>query len=223
MMVGTKIAPSSPAELLGDPHPLLEQLGMPEEVAVASPVGNAAQFRRVTDLPALRRFLDSYRAEILAPVELPAIIIAAYHHASRGEVRELIALDRQLAGDAAIREFALSSCRVGQRQLSKLRPMRDQRVVQRYLEAIAEGKARGWHTIVYGVSLAMFSLPLRQGLQHYAEQTTHGFIQSAARSLRLRENECEALLAAQSSEIPGAIASLLEASQPITVRDALKR
>ena len=212
MIVGTKIAPSSPAELMGDPHPLLEQLGAPDEVAATGVVVPTAEFRRVSDLPSLRRFLDTYRTEILVPIELPAIV-AAYQHASRGESRELIALDQQLGKEAAIRQFAASSCRVGQRQLGKLRPMRDQRVVQRYLEAIDGGKASGWHTVVYGVSLAMFSLPLRQALQHYVEQTTGGFIQSAARSLRLRERDCEALLAAHSSETPGAIACALEAPQ----------
>jgi urease accessory protein UreF len=103
----------------------------------------------------------------------------------------------------------MASCRVGQRQLSKLRPMRDQRLVQRYLAAIEDGRARGWHTLVYGVSLAMFSLPLRQGLQHYAEQTARGFIDSSARSLRLAEADCDALLAEHAEHLPGSISSVL--------------
>ena len=217
MVIGTKIAPSSPAELLGDPHPLLEQLGVPEELAMTSPMAHAIEFRRVSDLPSLRRFLDTYRTEILVPIELPAIA-SAFHHASCGEVRELIALDERVAKEQAVRQFAAASCRVGQRQLSKLRPMRDQRVVQRYLAAIDGGKASGWHTVVYGVSLAMFSLPLRQGLHNYFEQTTHGFIQSAARSLRLRESDCEALFAAQSPEMPHAISSVLDQPKQIAVR-----
>ena len=92
--------------------------------------------------------------------------------------------------------------------------MRDQRLVQRYLTAIEGGQARGWHTLVYGLSLAMFSLPLRQGLQNYVEQTIRGFVSSAASSLRLPESECETLLAAQSSEVPHAISSALDA-QPL--------
>ena len=38
MTVEKNIAPSSPAELLGDPHPLLEQIGTPEDLATASKV-----------------------------------------------------------------------------------------------------------------------------------------------------------------------------------------
>ena len=108
-----------------------------------------------------------------------------------------------------MRKFAMASCRVGQRQLGKLRPMRDQRLVQRYLTAIEEGRAKGWHTIVYGVSLAMFSLPLRQGLQHYIEQTARGFIESSARSLHLAEADCDALLAEQTKHVPGSLAAAL--------------
>ena len=43
------------------------------------------------------------------------------------------------------------------------RPLRDQRLVQRYLTAVEQGEAQGWHTLVYGLTLAVYSLPLRQG------------------------------------------------------------
>jgi len=206
MTVGIKSLPSSPADLLGDPHPLLEQLGSADDLAVTSTVATAFEFHRVSSLPALRSFLEAYRAEILAPIELPAIV-SAYHHAARGELKELVALDQRLGDETALRRFALASCRVGQRQLSKLRPMRDQRVVQRYLAAIEAGQARGWHTLVYGVSLAMFSLPLRQGLQHYIEQTVRGFVDSSAKSLRLAEADCDALMLEQAEHLPGTVAA----------------
>lgn len=96
--------------------------------------------------------------------------------------------------------------------------MRDQRLVQRYLAAIDEGRARGWHTLVYGLSLAMFSLPLRQGLQNYAEQTIRGFVSSAAASLRLAESQCDILLAAQSSEVPRAISSAIDSPRLLSIQ-----
>jgi len=43
-------------------------------------------------------------------MELPAIV-AAFQHAARGELKELVALDQRLAQDNAIRKFALASCR----------------------------------------------------------------------------------------------------------------
>lgn len=216
MMVETKSVPRSPAELLGDAHPLLDQLGSADELAVTSTLAGSMEFARVRDLPTLRAFLDGYRSQVLLPVELPAIV-SAYQHAVRGEARELVALDQSLAKETVIRDFALASCRVGQRQLSKLRPMRDQRVVQRYLAAIEAGDARGWHTLVYGVSLAMFSMPLRQGLQNYIEQTTHGFIMRAARSLRLTETSCNELAAQHFVAAPLAVAQALQASSALQI------
>ena len=216
MRVETKSAPHSPAELLGDAHPLLDQLGSPDELAVTSTLTSAMEFSRVRDLASLRAFLDTYSAQVLQPIELPAIV-AAHQHASRGEARELIALDQRLTQENVIRDFAPASYRVGQRQLSKLRPLRDQRVVQRYLAAIESGEARGWHTLVYGVSLAMFSLPLRQGLQHYIEQTTHGFIERAARSLRLPQTAADELAAQHFVAAPKAITHALAATSALQI------
>ncbi len=196
------------AEILGDVHPLLEQMGAAESMAVADVAASALAFGSVRDVPALQRFLDSYRAQVLFPAELP-VIVAAHGHAIRGEVRELIALDRRITSESPVREFAAASCRVGRRQLSKLRALRDHRVVQRYLAAIESGEAHGWHTLVYGVSLAVFSIPLRQGLQNYAEQTVAGFVHSAARGLRLAEAECDALIETQVAHVPRGIEGAL--------------
>ena len=204
MNSGTKIVTPAPAELIGDAHPLLEQLGATDAISLASDAAGAFQFRNVRDVASLRSFLDTYRTQILVPLEMPTIV-AAHGHAARGEVRELVALDARLASEKALKEFAMASCRVGQRQLSKLRALRDERVVQRFLTAIENGDARGWHTLVYGVALAVYSMPVRQGLQHYAEHTMRGFVESAARPLRLSESAIVEILSEQSAHVPHAI------------------
>jgi urease accessory protein UreF len=124
-------------------------------------------------------------------------------------VRELIALDCRLASEPILQAFASASRRVGQSQLRKLRPLRDQRVVQRYLHAVESGQADGWHTLVYGLTLAVYSLPLRQGLLGYAHQTTRGFIYSAARMLQLSEHQCRALFDTLCADLPAAVEDLL--------------
>jgi len=65
--------------------------------------------------------------------------------------------------------------------------------VQRYLGAVEAGVAHGWHTLVYGLTLEIYSLPLRQGLLGYAQQTTRSFIYSGARMLHLSERQCREL------------------------------
>ena len=96
-------------------------------------------------------------------------IIRAHEAASRGDWRGLLALDREWgARPGRCGKVAEASYRAGQRQLGRMRPMRDVRVVQRYLEAVEAGTARGWHPVVYGMVLAVHSIPLRQGLAHHA-------------------------------------------------------
>ena len=205
MVKERQLALSDPTEWLGDWHPLAEQLGSADGLVELGSVSSLLRLRPVEDVPSLKNFLRGYHKAILLPHELPAIE-TAHGHASRHELRELVALDQKLAGEPALQTFASPSRRVGQTQLQKLRPLRDQRVVQRYLQAVESGEANGWHTLVYGLTLAIYSLPLRQGLLGYAHQTTRGFIYSAARMLQLSERECRALF----DELCGGLGSEVE-------------
>ena len=99
---------------------------------------------------------------------------------------------------------------MGQAQLQKLRPLRDQRIVRRYLDAVDAGVAHGWHTLVYGLTLEVYSLALRQGLLGYAHQTTRGFIYSGARMLQLSERRCRELFEKLCADLPEAVEELLK-------------
>ncbi len=193
-----------PAEWLGDAHPLVEQLGSADGLASLHALADSLRARPVASLPALREFLLAYRERVLLPHELPAIR-TAFDHASRNQVRELIAFDRLLAEQPSLKDFARSSQRVGHGQLQKLRPLRDERMVQRYLAAVESKEAHGWHTLVYGLTLVVYSLPLRQGLLGYAQQTTRGFIQAAVRPLQISEAQCRALFDEMCAPLPGAV------------------
>ena len=205
----TNIAPPDLAPLLGDPHPLLAQMGGAGELPSPALATVGVQLQRVRLLPALRSFLEAYQAELLILVELPAIL-RAHTHTVRHEPRELIALDQQLARAPKLKEFAAASCHVGQRQISRLRALRDHRVVQRYLAAVEHGDAHGWHTVVYGLSLGVFSLPLRQGLVGYARHTLGGFIESAVGPLALTADQCRELYENAGAGVPEAVQALLQ-------------
>ena len=208
MVKQTQLALGDAAEWLGDWHPLAEQLGSTDGLVTLGSVSASLRLVPVHDVPSLRNFLSNYHSRILLPLELPAIQ-SAHGHATRHEVRELIALDQGMAGQPIFSEFAAASQRVGQSQLRKLRPLRDQRAVQRYLHAVESGEAHGWHTLVYGLTLAVYSLPLRQGLLGYAHQTTRGFIYSAARMLSLSEHQCRALFDSLCAGLPEAVEALV--------------
>src|ERR1043166_115930 len=147
MVKQQKLALSDAAEWLGDWHPLAEQLGSADGLASLASVSSLLHLRPARDLPSLRRVLRSYQAQVLLPVELPSVR-AAFSHAERNELRELVALDQKLALEPVLQSFSAASRRVGQTQLQKLRPLRDQRMIQRYLSTVEAGLAHGWHTLV---------------------------------------------------------------------------
>lgn len=208
MVKQKQVALKDAAEWLGDWHPLAEQLGSTDGLAELASVSALLRLKPVRDLRSLKTFLANYQSQILVPLELPAIQQAHEHVSYRG-VRELVELDVQLTGEPLLKNFATASQRVGQAQLFKLRPLRDSRVLQRYLQAVERGEAKGWHTLVYGLTLALYSLPLRQGLLGYAHQTTRGFIYSAARMLHLSEQQCRELFDELCASLPEAVEELL--------------
>lgn len=213
MVKPTQLALNDAAEWLGDWHPLAEQLGSTDGLLTLCSVSSELRLPPVADADSLERALRQYQAQILVPIELPAIQ-AAHGHAARNELRELVALDQQLQGQPILRRFASASRRVGQGQLQKLRPLHDQRMVRRYLHAVEIGLAHGWHTLVYGLTLEIYSLALRQGLLGYAHQTTRGFIYSAARMLRLSERQCRHLFESLCAELPQAVEKLVREAVP---------
>ena len=79
-------------------------------------------------------------------------------------------------------------------------------------------EAHGWHTLVYGLTLAVYSLPLRQGLLHYARQTTWSFIQAARRTVTFSENEGAQLLNELSAHWPAAVEAALAPSAESAAR-----
>ena len=193
MLSQTNPAVPEAVELLGDFHPLMAQLGSMEGLVTLSAVSRSLRLRQVDSVKTLQLFLEAYQTHILIPFELPAIQ-RAFLHATRYEPRELIAYDQQIATEPLWRELASASRRVGQSHLKRLRPLRDVRLVQRYLRAVEEGRAHGWHTLVFGITLSIYSLPVRQGLLCYERQVLRGFMRSAAPRLRLSDNDCEVML-----------------------------
>ncbi len=132
MVKQTSLALNDAAEWLGDWHPLAEQLGSADGLLTLGCISSELRLPPVQDTSSLECALREYQVQILLPVELPAIQ-AAHGHASRNELRELVTLDQELSREPRLQRFAPASRRVGQAQLQKLRPLRDQRIVKRYL------------------------------------------------------------------------------------------
>jgi urease accessory protein UreF len=200
----------------GDLHGLAEKIGPVDAMNVLSP-GVSEQFLRISTVADLRAFLISYREERLFRSELP-VILRAYQHGSRNETRELIELDKEIWNDETVKGLASASRHVGRSQLGRLRPMHDVRLVQKYLGAVETREANGWHTIVYGLVLSLFSLPLRQGLVNYVFQTIQSFVHSANRRIGLSEVACQELIAEITHSTGTAVERILVANGPTVLR-----
>ena len=154
------------------------------------------------------RFLEDYQTQLLAPLEIP-VIIRARSLAEKGFARELIALDRDLTCALPWPAFASASRQVGRAQLERLRPLRDHRPLQRYLAAVHAGDASGWHSVVYGLTLAVYSLPLRHALLAYARQTLTGLALALAGDKLFHESSCQETLQILTNRIPAVIEQAL--------------
>lgn len=202
-------APAAVEAMFRDLHPLAAQLGSAAGLSAASSSAAAALLPpKVHDRVSLREFLERYRAQILLPIELPTIL-RTYNHANQFEVREVIKLDKDLQAEPALARFSGASRFAGLNQLRNLRPLRDQRLIHRYLSAVESEEANGWHTIVYGIILSIYSIPLRQGLMHYTHETIKGFVQSAAIHLQLSDEHVEQIVVLIEGCVPKEIELLL--------------
>ena len=130
--------------------------------------------------------------------------------ASRGRTKELIALDQDFLGNhPEWLPLSAGSTRFGRDTLARLHPLRDERVVQRMLKAVQAGKTPGHHPIVFGLTMAIYAIPERQGLADYAQGALAAVVASAGGKLKLTQDECAALLAPSQAHLPSAISRMV--------------
>ena len=213
MLDQTYNLPQSAQEILGDLSALAEQLGGTASLDALCAGGSVSDARRITSAAGLASFFNQYASAALIAHELPAIV-RAHAHATRGQTRELIVLDEELTRIPELQPFARASWAVGRTQLRRLRPLRGERVIQRYFEAVESGKARAWHTLVFGIVLGVYSLPLRQGLAHFSQRTLGGFIEAARDRFTISESERTQLLDGASAGLQPGLEKALSAQWP---------
>ena len=190
-------------------HPHEAQLDALEDVLGADHVAGALGMGPLTSADELAVALERYRTTLLEPIELPTLT-KARRLASRGRTKELIALDQDFLGNhPEWLPLSAGSARFGRDTLTRLRPLRDERVVQRMLEAVQAGKIPGHHLIVFGLTMAVYSIPARQGLADYAQAALAAVITSAAGKLKLTPEDRAALLAPSQAHLPSAISRMV--------------
>ncbi|MBT6450946.1 MAG: hypothetical protein HOK62_09545 [Verrucomicrobiales bacterium] len=189
----------------GGQHPYAAQLDVLEGVLCVDSISRALGTARARTPLELSVLLERYRVTLLEPVELPAVA-AAHRHAARGEALELIALDKSLVSThPEWLQLAPASQRFGTDHLKRLQPLRDERVVQRFLDAAREGRAPANHPVVFGLTMAVFSIALRQGLGDYAQSALEAVVATTGAKLKLTQADRDDLISRSQARMPEAI------------------
>jgi hypothetical protein len=196
---------------LGDWHPLIRQIAPGE--GITAPVSSSLPGGRQSVPPedAVGLFLSEYKRSVLVPFELPAVKQAC-EHTVRNEMKELLVLDRSLGGAAWLKPYAEDSRTSGRLHLERLKPLRDQRGIRRYITAVDEGDGHGWHFLVAGVALGLYAVPLRQGLMDYALHTFWNVAGQAAAQGAMEEAAAGLLVNELASDLAVQIQGLFPAS-----------
>ena len=202
-----QLARMASTDLEGDLNGLLRRLGSGWSLVAFEAGAEVGLVDPVLSREELASRVAIYQQEVLLRHELPAIY-RAFHHASRSESRELVEFDQQF-GPQMPPAIALASERVGRAQIRRLRPLTDDRVVQRYLRAVDQGQAKAWHTIAFGLTLAVYSVPVLQGMIAFERQSLDGFLEAAARPLGIAEPDRRAI----HDYLPSAVAGFVRTLQ----------
>jgi len=190
-------------------HPHEAQLDALEDVLGADLVAGALGMGPLTSADELAVALELYRTTLLEPIELPTLT-KAQRLASRGRTKELVALDQNFLGNhPEWLPLSAGSTRFGRDTLARLHPLRDERVVQRMLKAVQAGKIPGHHLIVFGLTMAVYSIPARQGLADYAQGALEAVVATAAGKLKLTQEDRAELLAPSQSHLRSAISRMV--------------
>ena len=197
------IGPDNSA-ILSDVSALAECIGSSQAPAAWSPELLSAS---ISTVDALTGWIRQYRETVLASKEWP-IVLEAWQFTRNGKSRDLIRLDQKCDSWMTVSPYKEASRKVGHRQLCRLRALRDQRIIFRYLDAIGAGQANGWHPVVYGLYLAVFNLPLRQGLVNFGEQTIRGLVRGVPRGPLLTDENVDETVNHEVGLLPGALPEL---------------
>ena len=211
MAISSHIAHRSVKGLAGDTRELTRRLGAPEDLVELSSALPAPGPATIVDVASLRGFLSAYVNSVLIPVELP-LVRRGFDHASHGAIAELIGLDQAHVPAGLAEHMTEASRLAGRKHLGRMRPLRGERRVQRYWRAVQRGEAHAWHSVVYSLVLAVYALPLRQGLLNFGCQTIRGFVGTSRDRLSLDEVACQDLEREMEAALAPAIEVLLAGS-----------
>jgi len=126
---------------------------------------------RVADAGDLRALLETYLGQQVGPADLVALR-AAHAAAREGDIDDVCAADRRLGAVTLAAELRESAEQSGARLLSLQRDLRDDPLLERYADRVADGDAPGNHAAVLGAVTAADGI----GAERACLVCCHGFV-----------------------------------------------
>jgi urease accessory protein len=160
---------------------------------------------------ALAAIVDEALRARLATADLPALL-AAHAAAEKGELEEILAIDRLLGATKLAREEREASARVGRRiaaEGARLAPGRA--VLAAYEAAIVTGATSGNSAIAQGVVASALGVPARAAALGACHGLAVTLISAAMRLTRLGHGDAQAVLRGAQPAMAAAVAAAVAA------------
>ena len=148
---------------------------------------------RVEDAEDLDALLSTYLRRQVGPAELVAL--RAAHAAARdGDLDSVCAADRRLAAVTLAAEFRESAQQSGERLLSLQSDLRDDDLLARYADRVADGDAPGNYAVVLGLTTGLAGVAERQACLLCCHGFVTGLLGAAQRLLSLGHTDAQRIL-----------------------------
>jgi urease accessory protein len=161
----------------------------------------------VTDADSMQRHILAHVWPTLIHFELPVVRLAQASALAHDE-GALLELDSIVDATKATRELREASRATGRQRLRALLGADASPMLALFAKAVEEGRARGHHSVVFGIGMA--ALPLPALLTSWAYQTLSGLCLASPKLLRIGQDSAQRVLTAALAPMEEGIARSLE-------------
>ncbi|MGB9951212.1 urease accessory protein UreF [Haloarcula marismortui] len=148
---------------------------------------------RVEDAADLEALLSTYLRRQVGPAELVALR-AAHAAATEGDLDEVCRADRRLSAVTLAAEFRESAQQSGDRLLSLQTELRDEAMLDRYVERVDADDAPGNYAVVLGVATGLAGVAVREACLLCCHGFVTGLLGAAQRLLSLGHTDAQRIL-----------------------------
>jgi urease accessory protein len=152
----------------------------------------------VCDPESMQRHIENHVWPMLVHFELPTVRVAQ-EAALRDDLPALLELDALVDATKTARELREASGATGSRRMHAFQEAGGSSILISFAHAVEEKRARGHHTVVFGVGLA--ALPQRALLTSWAFQSLSALCLASPKLLRIGQDAAQRVLTACLTEM----------------------